>query len=296
MDRILRAATADGFVKMAVITGRDLVQRAKDIHHCTPTTTAALGRTLCAASLLGNAMKGEDNTLTIRLTGGGPAGSVAAVSDYEGHVRGYVENAGVDLPLRPDGKLDVGGAIGTDGLFTVSRDLGLKEPYFGSVELVTGEVAEDLASYLLRSEQVPSACALGVLVDTDLSVKAAGGFIAQLMPGADEALIDALEENIFMMDQLTVILAEDGPEEVFAQVLKGMDYSILEETAVEYRCPCGRERILSALTCVSAEELEEMIADPSPIVVRCDFCGTEYIFTGEDLRSARDAGESAAVG
>lgn len=177
MDRIIRATAGDGFIKMAVIYAKDTVQRACGIHSCTPTAAAALGRTLCAASLMGSMMKEENATLTVRINGGGPAGSVVAVSDHEGFVRGYIENPGVDLPLRSDGKLNVGGAVGRDGMLTVSRDIGLREPYIGSTELVSGEIAEDLTAYLLESEQVPSACALGVLVDTDLSIRTAGGFI-----------------------------------------------------------------------------------------------------------------------
>ena len=219
MDKIIRATAADGFVKMAVADARGTVERARAIHACSPTAAAALGRTLCAASLLGDAMKEEKASLTIRINGGGPIGSVVAVSDSDGNVRGYVENPQLQLPLRADGKLDVGGAVGRDGMLTVSRDLGLKEPYIGSTALVSGEIAEDLTAYLIESEQVPSACALGVLIDTDRTVKAAGGFIVQLMPGADEALITKLEDNIFLMDQLTTILDEVGAEAVFAQVL-----------------------------------------------------------------------------
>ena len=186
MDKIIRATAGEGYIKMAVISARGTVQRARDIHGCSPTAAAALGRTLCAASLMGEMMKEENASLTIRVNGGGPIGSVIAVSDSRGFVRGCVGAPHIDLPLRPDGKLDVGGAVGRDGMLTVSRDIGLKEPYIGSTELVSGEIAEDVTSYLLESEQVPSACGLGVLVDTDCSIKAAGGFIVQLMPGAPE--------------------------------------------------------------------------------------------------------------
>jgi molecular chaperone Hsp33 len=211
-----------------VIAATGLVQRAQHIHRCSPTATAALGRTLCAASLLGEAMKEDDASLTIRINGGGPLGGVIAISDHEGYVRGAVGNPAVDLPLRADGKLDVGGAVGHDGMLTVSRDIGLKEPYVGSVELRSGEIAEDLTAYLLESDQVPSACALGVLIDTDGSVKTAGGFLVQLMPGAPDELIAKLEDNIFLMDQLTTILAEDGTDEVFRQVLKGFEYHVVQ--------------------------------------------------------------------
>ena len=289
MDRILRTVAADGFVKMAGIDGRALVQRAREIHNCSPTAAAALGRTLCAASLLGNMLKEERATLTIRVRGGGPAGSIIAVSDHEGNVRGLIENPGVELPLRADGKLDVGGAVGRDGMMTVSRDIGLKEPYVGSTALVSGEIAEDLTAYLLESEQVPSACALGVLVDRDRSIRAAGGFIVQLMPGADETLIDRLEENIFLMDQLTTILDEDGAEALFGQVLRGMDYTLMETCPVEYRCGCSRERVAGALRCLSAAEIEKIAADGQDVEVGCDFCGTRYRFTPQQLAALKSA-------
>ena len=283
MDKIIRATAADGLVKMAVITARDTVERARQIHALSPTACAALGRTLCAASLLGQAMKEEKASLTIRVSGGGPIGSVVAVSDHEGYVRGYVGNPSVELPLRPDGKLNVGGAVGKDGMLTVSRDIGLREPYIGSVELVSGEIAEDLTAYLLESEQVPSACALGVLVDTDLSIRAAGGFIVQLMPGAGEELITKLEDNIFLMDQLTTILSEDGTGALFAQVLKGFDWHPVGEYPVGYRCPCSRERVEQALTVIDRKELREIIAEGKDVSVSCQFCDKVYSFTPQEL-------------
>ena len=288
MDKIIRATAGDGFIKMAVITARDTVQRAREIHDCSPTAAAALGRTLCAASMLGEMMKEERGTLTIRINGGGPIGSIVAVSDSAGYVRGYVTNPAVDLPLRADGKLDVGGAVGRDGMLTASRDIGLKEPYIGSTELVSGEIAEDLTAYLLESEQVPSACALGVLVDTDRTVKAAGGFIVQLMPGAPEELIGKLEDNVFMMDQLTTILDEDGAEAVFDQVLKGLEHHIVGEVPVGYRCYCSRERVAEALRCVERNELEEMIAEGRDCSISCQFCDATYSFTPSDLRAIVD--------
>ena len=287
MDKIIRATAAEGFVKMAVVDARGAVERARTIHACSPTVAAALGRTLCAASLLGDAMKEEKGSLTIRINGGGPIGSVVAVSDSSGNVRGYVENPQLHLPLRGDGKLDVGGAVGRDGMLTVSRDLGLKEPYIGSTALVSGEIAEDLTAYLTESEQVPSACALGVLVDTDRSVKAAGGFIVQLMPGADEALIAKLEDNIFMMDQLTTILDEDGAEMVFKQVLKGLEYHLVSEKEIEYRCYCSRERVEEAIRSIGPEELASIIAEGKDISVSCQFCDKVYRFTSEELKALR---------
>ena len=291
MDKIIRATAGDGFIKMAVITARDMVQRAREIHSCSPTASAALGRTLCAASLMGEMIKEEKATLTIRINGGGPIGSVVAVSDSGGNVRGYVGDPSVDLPLRSDGKLNVGAAVGRGGMLTVSRDIGLKEPYIVSTELVSGEIAEDVTAYLLESEQVPSACALGVLVDTDLSIKAAGGFIVQLMPGADEALIGRLEENIFMMDQLTTILDEDGAAAIFDQVLKGFEYHIVGETPVAYRCYCSRERVEEALRCIDDAQLAEMIAEGKDITVSCQFCDQVYRFSPAQLQELAAAKE-----
>jgi molecular chaperone Hsp33 len=291
MDTIIRATAADGQIKMAVITARESVERARQIHRLSPTACAALGRTLCAASLLGQAMKEEDASLTIRINGGGPIGSVVAVSDHLGNMRGYVENPGVELPLRPDGKLNVGGAVGRDGMFTVSRDIGLREPYIGSVELVSGEIAEDLTSYLLASEQVPSACALGVLVDTDRSIRAAGGFIVQLMPGADEEIISRLEDNIFLMDQLTTVLDEDGTDALFAQVLKGFDWHLVGEYPVCYRCPCSRERVEQALTVIDRKDLDEIVAEGKDISVSCQFCDRVYSFTPQEIAALKPGSE-----
>jgi len=288
MDKIIRATAAEGSVKMAVLTARDTVQAAREIHGLSPTACAALGRALCAASLLGQAMKEEKATLTIRINGGGPIGSVVAVSDCDGYVRGYTENPGLNLPLRADGKLNVGAAVGREGTFTVSRDIGLKEPYIGSVALVSGEIAEDLTSYLTESEQIPSACALGVLVDTDRSIKAAGGFLVQLMPGAPAELIDRLEENIFLMDQLTTILDEDGPEAVFAQVLKGMEYHLVGEYPIGYRCPCSRSRVEEAIACFETTELQQMIDGGEDIRAACEFCGKEYVFSPSELQRILD--------
>lgn len=286
MGKIVRAMTRDGWVKIAAVNGRDMVQRAKDIHQTSPTATAALGRLLCAASLLGNMMKEEDGALTMRMDGGGPLAGVLAVSDSTGNVRGYVGNPQVDLPLKEDGHLNVGGAVGTDGLLTVIRDIGLRDPYVGSTEIVTGEIGEDVAAYMTESEQIPAAVGLGVLVERDLSVAQAGGFIVQLLPGAPEGIIEKLEENIFWMDSVTMQLmdgGEQGAEELIRNVLKGMDYHIVEETPVEYRCNCSRERVENVLTTISAPELQDMIEAGEDISVSCQFCDQVYSFSPADL-------------
>lgn len=283
MDEIVRTMTTDGFVKISAVTARGIVERAREIHDLSPTASAALGRTLCGASMLGELMKEEYASLTIRVNGGGPVGSVIAVSDSGGNVRGYVTEPHADLPTRADGKLDVGGLVGRDGMLTVSRDLGLKEPYVGSTELVTGEIAEDLAQYMVESEQIPSAVGLGVLVDTDRSIKAAGGFIVQLMPGAPEELITKLEDNIFIMDQLTTVLSEDGIDAVIDQVLAGLEHETVERKPVEYRCSCSRERVADALRSVGAGELRNMAAEGRDTEVSCQFCDKVYKFTPEEL-------------
>ena len=287
MGQIIRAVAADDMIKIAVISAPEVVEEARTVHGLSPTASAALGRALLGASLLGNAMKGEKDTLTLRLSGGGPVGNVVAVSDSAGNVRGYVDEPAADLPTRADGKLDVGGLIGRDGILTVSRDLGLREPYIGSVELISGEVAEDLTAYLVESEQVPSACGLGVLVGTDKHILAAGGFLVQLLPGAPEELIQKIEDNIFMMDQLTTILNEDGAEEVLHQVLRGLEPEILARDEVSYRCYCSRERIEAALRSSGNETLQELASEGTPTEVTCQFCGKQYVFTPEELLALR---------
>ena len=291
MDQIVRAVTGDGFVKISAVTARDTVERARQIHSLSPTACAALGRTLCGASMLGELMKEDDASLTIRVNGGGPAGSVIAVSDSSGCVRGYVQNPQADLPTRADGKLDVGGLVGRDGMLTVSRDIGLKEPYVGSVELVTGEIAEDLAQYMVESEQIPSAVGLGVLIGTDMSVRAAGGFIVQLMPGAPESLIEKLETNILFMDQLTTVLDEDGIDAVISQVLFGLDPREAMRAPIEYRCSCSRGRIAGALRSIGRAELLDMAAEGRPAEVTCQFCDKVYSVSPEELTEMANAQE-----
>ena len=295
MGEIIRAVAADGNIKIAVISAPDIAERARGIHGLSPTASAALGRTLMGASLLGNALKGEDDTVTLRLDGGGPVGAVVAVSDSAGNVRGYVSEPAADLPTRTDGKLDVGGLVGRNGMLTVSRDLGLREPYIGSVELVSGEVAEDLAAYLAESEQIGAAVGLGVLVDTDKTIRAAGGFIVQLLPGAPEELIGRLEENVAMMDQVTTILDEDGADEVIAQVLRGLEPRVLAREAVEYRCYCSRERVSEALRSIGGAALREMAGEGKPAEIACRFCGKNYSFTPPELLAIPKTGEQAST-
>lgn len=284
-DYILRAMTTDGWVKAVAIDAKQLAERARQIHDTTPTATAALGRALCAASMLGNMQKTENGSITLQFKGGGPLGTVLAVSDWQGNVRGYVQNPHITLLEKYAGKLDVGAAVGTDGMLTVIRDLQMKDPYVGSVALVSGEIADDVTAYLVQSEQTPSACALGVLVDTDWSVKVAGGYILQLLPGAPDDVIDKLEAGIQKAGAVTAMLDRGlTPKEMLQTVMDGMELEFFEETPVEYRCYCTRERVESTLISLGKQELSEIADEGEEVQVECQFCDTEYKFTPERIR------------
>ena len=292
MDKLVRAITADGMVKAVAVSTRDLTERARNIHTTLPVATAALGRTLAAASMMGNALKDPKASLTLQIKGGGPLGTVLAVSDSEGNVRGYVQDPHVDIPLRPDGKLDVGGAVGFDGNLVVIKDLGMKEPYVGSVALLGGEIAEDLAAYFVESEQIPTACALGVLVNRDQSVKVAGGYIIQLLPGASEDIITMVEGGVLAAGPVTALLEQnDDPEALLRTVLSDFEVEILETTPVEYRCYCSRERVERALISLGREELEGILAEQGGCELTCQFCDTIHTFTGEQLQQLIDGME-----
>lgn len=285
MDEIIRAVTGDGFVKISAISGRDIVERARQIHNLSPVATAALGRTLCAASMLGDLLKEDDATVTLRVNGGGTIGTVMAVSDSAGNVRGYAQNPYIDLPLKANGKLDVGGAVGKNGTLTVSRDLGLKEPYIGSTALVSGEIAEDLTYYFVESEQIGAACGLGVLVDIDLSVICAGGFIVALLPGAPDKLIEKIERNIADMGQVTNVLQSGTSDDLVGRVLSGLEPEILSRTPVEYRCYCSHERITNALESIGKQALEELSESGENAEICCQFCSKVYTFTPDEIRA-----------
>lgn len=285
-DQIVRVITSDGAVMASAITGKALVEEARQIHKTLPVATAALGRALMAASMMGNQLKGEENSLTLQIRGGGPLGMLTCVSDPEGNVRGYVTNPAVDLPRKEKGKLDVGAAVGTDGSLTVIKDLGMKEPYIGSVPLVSGEIAEDVTAYFATSEQFPTACALGVLVDRDQSVSAAGGYLIQLLPGADDEVIDKVERGIQKVGYVTRAFQEGvTPLELVQQVLGEFEVEVLETTPVEYRCYCDRERVTRALISLGTEELEKMIQEQGGAELSCQFCDKVYPFTAEELRA-----------
>ena len=285
-DRIVRAISADGLVQAAAICSRDLTERARQIHKTLPVATAALGRALAAASMMGNALKSDGASLTLQFKGGGPLGTVLAVSDNEGCVRGYVTNPHTDLPLRPDGKLDVGGAVGHDGTLTVIKDLHMKEPYVGTIDLLGGEIAEDVASYFVESEQIPTACALGVLVDRDQSVKSAGGYLIQLMPGAGEDTIAKVEGGVMAAGPVSTILEQnDDPEALLRTVMSDFDLKILETCPVSYKCYCSRQRVERALISLGKPELEQMLAEQGGCQLTCQFCDAVYDFSADDLRA-----------
>ncbi len=285
MDRLIRAITADGMVKATAVTTRSLTERARQIHKTLPVATAALGRTLAAASMMGNALKSDGASLTIQVRGGGPLGAIIVVSDNEGNVRGYVEHPEVDLPLREDGKLDVGTAVGADGTLTIIKDLHMKEPYVGSVQLLGGEIAEDIAQYYVESEQIPTACALGVLVERDQSVRCAGGYLIQLLPGAGEDVISRVEAGVYAAGAVTKMLAEqDDPEAMLRKVLSDFELEVLETSEVTYRCTCSRDRVSRALLSLGSKELQAILDEQGKADLTCQFCDKVHHFSGEDLR------------
>ena len=283
-DQIVRAITSDGLVKASAITGTELVERARQIHRLLPVATAALGRALMGASMMGDQLKEEKGTVTLRIKGGGPLGTITAVSDHLGNVRGYVQNGMVDFTEKAPGKLDVGAAVGSQGTLTLIRDMGLKEPYVGTVELLSGEIAEDLAAYFVESEQIPTACALGVLIGTDQSVTSAGGYLIQLLPGAGEEIIGKVEHGVARVGSVSRALEGglDG-EGLLRAVLSDFELEILETHPVEYRCYCSRDRVTRALISMGREELADLIAEQGKAELTCQFCDKVYRYTREDL-------------
>ena len=287
-DQLIRAISQDGLMKVSAVSTRDLTERARQIHKTLPVATAALGRLLAAASMMGNALKEEAASLTLQIKGGGPLGTLLAVSDHQGNVRGTVENPAVDIPLREDGKLDVGEAVGNRGTLTVIRDLRMKEPYVGSVGLLWGEIAEDIALYFVESEQIPTACGLGVLVDRDQSVLSAGGYLVQLLPGAGEETAERLEASLRAAKPVTELLrADPDPEALLRAALPGLELEILEKRPIEYRCECSRERMERALISLGREELRAMIDEQGSAELTCRFCDNVQRFSREELEALR---------
>jgi len=288
-DYLVRGMSMDGFVKVVAIRSTELVRRGAEIHKTTPNATAAFGRALTAASMMGNMQKVENGSMTLQIKGDGPIGTIVCVSDPEGNVRGYVYEPKVPLVEKYPGKLDVGATVGTDGMLTVIRDLQMKEPYVGSVPLVSGEIGDDVTAYFAQSEQVPTACALGVLVDKDCSVKVAGGYLIQLLPGAPDETIDKVEAGIKRAGAVTAML-DNGltPEEVLGQVCGDLGVVFMETTPVSYKCYCSRERVTAALISLGKKELAEIAEEGRPFPVECQFCDEQYVFSPEDIRQLQE--------
>lgn len=283
MDKLVRCISADGTLVIMAAETTDMVERAQQIHKTSAVTSAALGRLLTASSLMGSMLKGDSESVTLRMNGGGPAGTVMAVSDCWGNARGYVQNPVVEIPLNAKGKLDVAGAIGTDGSLVVIKDLNLKEPYIGQTPIISGEIAEDLTSYYAISEQLPSVCALGVLVNPDLSIKKAGGFIIQLLPTAFDDTIDMVERCITGIPSVTQMLS-DGmtPEEICHRVLSEFELEVLDESHPVYKCNCSKDRVEGALISTGIKTLQELELE-AKTEVNCQFCEKKYVFSGSDI-------------
>ncbi|MCC8196043.1 MAG: Hsp33 family molecular chaperone HslO [Ruminococcus sp.] len=285
MGRIVRTISKDASVVCSAIDGTDIVSEIEKIHKTSAVVTAALGRLAMGTSLIGFGLKDEGDSVTLRINGGGPIGSLTAVSDYLGNVKCYCDNNIVEIPLRPDGKLNVGGAVGTDGTLSVIKDLGLKEPYIGQTELMSGEIAEDITEYFAESEQTPTVCALGVLVNPDLTVKRAGGFLLQLLPFAPDESIDIIERNISKISSVTSLMEQGmSAEDIALMTLDGLEPNVLDDFEVSYRCDCSRERTERILKSLGEKELRELSQDETT-EVKCHFCGKAYKFTSAEILS-----------
>lgn len=289
-DFLVRGMTADGFVKITAVQSTELVERARQIHKTLPLATAALGRTLTAVSMMGNELKYDKGSVTLQLRGDGPLGAITTVGDSNGNVRGYLQNPAAVLPLRDDGHLNVGAGVGRDGVITVIKDIGEREPFTGRIELQSGEIAEDVAAYYVLSEQIPTVCALGVLVDRDQSVKCAGGYLLQLLPGAPAGLVDLLEYRVADVGSVTANL-EKGLDmrQVVEELLYGMGLQLMEEHPVSYECKCSRQKVESALISLGREELQKLIDEEESTDVTCQFCDVVYHFDRKDLEELKKA-------
>ena len=285
MGKSIRCISRDGTLTVMAINSTDIVNRAVEIHETSAVCSAALGRLITAASLMGSVLKGKDHSITLRLNGGGPAGSVIAVSDSMGNVRGYVGQNVVEIPLNAKGKLDVAGAVGKDGFLTVIKDLGMKEPYVGKTPIVSGEIAEDITAYFSISEQTPTVCALGVLVNPDLTIKAAGGLLIQLLPTALDDTIDLVEKSIEGLEPISTLIDRGmTPEEICRHALKYFELDVLDDAEPEYKCYCSRERVEAALISTGEEELLDMAKDEKT-EVSCQSCDKKYVFTPDDIKN-----------
>lgn len=287
-DYMIRATAANHQVRAFAATTKELVEYAKNAHNMSPVATAALGRLLTAGTMMGPMMKGKDDLLTLKIEGDGPIGGLTVTADSQGNVKGYAFHPEVMLPPNPQGKLDVGGAVGI-GVLSVIRDIGLKEPYVGQTILISSEIAEDLTYYYATSEQIPSTVALGVLMNKDNTVRQAGGFIIQLMPNTDEEVIDALEKKIQEIQPITTLLDEGmTPEMILEYVLGDLGLEVMEKMPVQFECNCSKERVEKAIASIKSEDIQEMIDDKKPIEVNCHFCNTNYVFETGELQSMLD--------
>lgn len=284
MGKLIRCITSEGAVMVSAVDSTDIVAKAEQIHSTSAVMTAALGRMLTAASMMGNMLKGEKSSISLKIDGNGPAGGITVAADSTGNVRGYAQNPVVEIPFKPNGKLDVSGAVGTDGNLYIVKDLGMKEPYNGFVPIVSGEIAEDITSYYATSEQIPTVCALGVLVNPDLTVKKAGGYILQLLPFTEDEIITKIEQNLARVKPVTQLLDEGMDiEDIVRDVLQGFDVEVIYEQEVEYKCKCAKEKVEATLQGLGAKELSEMAADLPSVDVKCHFCNTTYSFSKNDI-------------
>lgn len=289
MGKIVRYITEDGSAFVIAADTTDMVGMAEQIHKTSAVNTAALGRLMTAASMMGDMLKGKDDSITLRMNGGGPAGSLIAVSDSEGNARGYVQNPVVEISLNEKGKLDVKGTVGTNGYLYVMKDIGLKEPYVGQTEIISGEIAEDITNYFVSSEQTPSVCALGVLVNPDLTVAAAGGFIIQLLPFCPDEVISKIEYAVETLEPVTAMLSKGmTPDDIAKAAMKGLELSKLDESEIEYRCNCSKEKVEAALISTGRASLEDMISSGENTKVECHFCDKTYEFTPDDIQKLLD--------
>lgn len=288
MSNLIRYISGDGCCVVTALNSTEIVSRAEQIHHTSAVVTAALGRLLTAGSLMGYLLKSEDDSLTLQIKGGGPVGSLAVVAHSNGDVKGYPANPVVELPLNPKGKLDVAGAVGTDGFLYVMRDLGHGEPYIGNVPLVSGEIAEDITQYYATSEQTPTVCGLGVLVNPDLTVQCAGGFLLQLLPFTPDDVIEQVEKNVSKIQSVTQLLSQGKtPADICEMLLEGMDPNVLDEGDCAYRCDCSRERVARALLSLGHEDLQEIIDDGQPVELGCHFCNQKYVFSIDEVKALK---------
>ena len=291
MDRLIRCITSNGAIMASAVDSTVLVATAQQVHNTSPVATAALGRLLTGASIMGAMLKKEDASLTLKINGGGPLGSVVAIADSHGNCRGWVVHPEVDLPLKPNGKLDVGAAVGQDGLLGVLRDFGSGQPYIGQVEIVSGEIAEDITNYYATSEQIPTVCALGVLVDkADHKLLLAGGMLVQVLPGATDADITQLEQNVAVLEPVTTMLAKGMTiEDMCRTVLQGFEMEILDESPVAYACNCSKERVENALATLRPEEIRTLALEDGFMEAKCQYCNRAYRFSQEELDKLADS-------